>query len=281
MSMQDDPSFDDFFNKQAHSRQSSNDQSSNRQGSGSNSVSYDQSGPSSYFTHTGRPMMEEPHSLIKQESMSSLRQKPGKSSRMALDRVRRTSGTTTSSSSGGSGDWRKESLPFDPESSSTLISTAQAAQGQSPSMNAYNGSHQGQAIGDIMFPSQTPPAHHSPFAQNHAQNQYNQNQWDSNHIPHQQYPSHPSPFSISTGTPMTDGPDNPATSSTYYYDQSSPYQQQAFYQQQDTSAEGQWGAEFVEQSNGQSSAQDYNWNNGNQNEPGPMDEDLLNELERM
>lgn len=80
---------------------------------------------------------------------------------------------------------------------------------------------------------------------------------------------------------MTDGPDNPATSSTYYYDQSSPYQQQAFYQQQDTSAEGQWGAEFVEQSNGQSSAQDYNWNNGNQNEPGPMDEDLLNELERM
>lgn len=264
------PSFTEFFNNQRAQRQSS----------GESSLDINLSQDYGYQNQLapGRPVVDEPGSLSRRDSNASMRsnhRRNGSTSSMhnRLGALRADSVGT-----------RKESLPFDPESSSTLISTAQGA--QQPRNN----------IGDIMFGSgqqqaqehqlpaqqyqhrQQPPPHYPytpPSApqpnlnQWHGQPQYNQFQGPYN----QQ-----SPYSGHSGTPQTDNGMILSTDA-YFLDQQSPYAAATFSAESTGGAD--WGQQFVGQENGLD-GNNMLWTEDNVNSDVMLGaEDPLAELERM
>ena len=283
MSIPGPPSFDDFFNKQAHSRSSTGEQAAQPP-----PILQQQHPSNPSFSQplgTDLPVMEEPRSLSRRGSSASLHGRRANSS----DRMR-----------GMSGDegFRKESLPFDPESSSTLIATATHAHGngQSPQLNRQG---RGQSIGDIMFPSTSPRYAYTPQPdqQQHPMNAHTQN-WNMGgqaqaqyaSTPGQSYMNRPSPFDLSTGTPQTDSAfENPGTGSSgadaFVMDQQSPYPSATYGHAQQQS--GDWGSGFLGHENAHTpgaSGQGFGWNQAeNDGAMGGMlgIDDQLNELERM
>ena len=120
-----DDSFDTFYNTQQAQRQSSSASQNSQHSNGHrNSQSFSQS------WQGDRPMMEEPHTLSRKGSNASLASHHS--------RARSTSGAGQMP---GSGEWRQESLPFDPELSSTLIATAQQDQHHLHGMQSMAGMH--------------------------------------------------------------------------------------------------------------------------------------------
>ena len=109
-----DNSFDTFYRAQQVQRQSSAASQTSQQSNGHRTS---QSFGPNWQGQGERPMMDEPHSLSRRGSNTSL------ASHHSRERSTSLVGQTP-----GSGEWRQESLPFDPESSSTLIATAQQGQ---------------------------------------------------------------------------------------------------------------------------------------------------------
>ena len=244
MSIPGPPSFDDFFNNQQAQRQRSTD------------VQYDnkQSFPYASRLQPDQPLMEEPKSLSRRESNGSLadHRRAGSASSVSDSRLKAVRG-----GSGSSDQLRQDSFPFDPEQSSTLISTA--ARVHETRRNP----------GDIMFGGTAPSPQYQPAEQSQqyqyspapVQSPFNPQQWTTG----AQYGasggySGSSPYSVNT--PQTDN-----TAEAYLVQQQSPYPSTTY---QNGTPAGNWGSDFVNQENG-AGPESFGWTG----------EESLAELERM
>ena len=256
MSIPGPPSFDDFFNNQQAQRQRSSD------------VQYDnkQSFPYPSRLQPDQPLMEEPKSLSRRESNGSLagHRRAGSGSSIADSRLKAVRGGSTSSND----QLRQDSFPFDPEQSSTIISTATRV--QEPRRN----------IGEIMFGGHAPSPQYQQAEGNQqyqynpatAQQPYRPQQWTGNdHYNAANVYGSNSPFSVST--PQAD-----STAENYLVDHQSPFPSALY---QGTAQTGAWGNDFVNQENA-NGTDSFGWN-GETRDNAVMytSEDPLVELERM
>ena len=205
--------------------------------------------------------MDEPHSLSRHDSNASLASKGRERSSSTFSNVR-------SSSTAGS-EWRKESLPFDPESSSTLIATAQ-----------QHGQHGGtplnqvafaNSMGNLMYGGGTPGQQnvYTPA----DQQQYNpgwNNAGPSN--TNQQYNAYSGmqnqAFSPYSNQSVTSPPIPTGTSDGF------DLNQQNFQQ-------GGWGNEFMQNGDGQGGDMAWNQQGDGNNMDTMLNDDQMQELERM
>ena len=263
MSIPAPPSFETFFNNQQPPRQQSSDSTYDPNPKGH--YNGNRLGPGD------QPMNEEPRSISRQDSSSSLNR----------HQVHRRDGSNSSSSikirtvKKSSGELRQDSIPFDPVSSSTLISTAADSknnigetmfpgQGRQPPHSSYQQQQRQQ---------QQPQHHYIPYAPSPGQQSY-PGQWEgSAEQPGSAYwngvySTDPSPFSMSS-TPQTDN--GTTGSEPYLMDQQSPFTGASFNGHQN----GNWGNEFLNQDSGNDQ---YAW--GVENAALAVEENLA-ELERM
>lgn len=271
------PSFTEFFNDQQAQRQSS--------GESSLDINLQEYGYHNQLA-SGRQVVEEPRSFDRRDSNASIhsahrRQGSASSVHARVGALR-----------GDADVNRKESLPFDPESSSTLISTAAGA--NQPRNN----------IGDIMFGTAQQQRPQQPQQSQHVQqpSQLYQNfrpqaqgqqypytpptaqqdfrQWNGQ----QQFDQYPgayntaqSPF-LAAGTPQTDNGTTPSTDA-FMLDQQSPYTAATF--SSGMQSAGDWSRQFLGQENG-SGIDSIMWTDASANGDGILGiEDPLAELERM
>lgn len=213
--------------------------------------------------------MEEPQSLSRRESNGSManHRRAGSVSSITNSRLKAVRGGSGSSTD----QLRQDSFPFDPEQSSTIISTA--ARVQEPIRNT----------GEIIFggPSSSPQYQQVEQPQQYqynasaAQPPYNPQQWTGG----DQYNAgnvFDQNTSFSINTPQTD-----ATGETYLVDQPSPFPSNTYQGPQQAVT---WGNDFVNQENGNGNGTDaYGWNGETGNNVDGMfhGEDPLVELERM
>lgn len=160
MSPSSPPSFDAFFNHQQHGRQSSG-----------NSMDDPYNHIQTPFTTRQQrsndgPLTDEPPSLSRHDSSTSLRDLYGGRADSIVDRAR---GMHTNARMGG--PIKQDSLPFDPESSSTLIATApdpyRRSSGQQENMQYYSD-------GTAMFE----PTSNSNYSHQSNQQQFVDQQWN-------------------------------------------------------------------------------------------------------
>ncbi|ORX36669.1 hypothetical protein BD324DRAFT_459889 [Kockovaella imperatae] len=202
-----DDTFDTFYNAQQAQRQSS-------LASQSSNFSIEQR------LHDNGDLVEEPHSLSRRGSNASLTEhgRPRSSSQTGNQQQQQHHHHHHHPPGAGLGTepWRQESWPYDPTSSSTLIATAPH---HGPGPNAPN--MYASSSSNPQYPSSQPhdQSWQMPMTATGQFDQFHQNQ--------------PSPFSISTGTPGTDGSAGYSTGEGY---------QGTFQAQQASSG---WGTEFV------------------------------------
>ncbi|KAK8864388.1 hypothetical protein IAR55_001636 [Kwoniella newhampshirensis] len=293
------PSFDAIFSSQEPPRRSSSNSSSFA------AYIYQPNYPSDISNNV--QLVDEPQSLQKELSNTSGQNQSG-------GRYRPSNSTGSTDNPARGFNWqrrqeslRKESLPFNPESDSTLIATA-------PKPRGHNG-FTSPPIGEIMFGQQQAHAGPSHHQQQYMQQQVNESQQQQHYLqqqqqqppqwgtddgmisrqqaqyigmPDQQHQPQPqySPYPSSHATPSSDfSYMPPGTASSVndgtLYDQLSPYSNSALTSGQQTP--GSWGQDFLGQGE---SSQSYGVGGESQSRVDDMmavnqQDALSNELQRI
>ncbi|ORY34038.1 hypothetical protein BCR39DRAFT_233998 [Naematelia encephala] len=267
------PSFDQLFRNQQAQRRSSSSNSFQPFDTANTGYDGTYAGPLA----TDSPMTEEPQAIHRKGSNASLR---------AGERGR--AGSSADPAQAGmlsQDDLRKYTIPFDPESSSTIIATAPRGAPKTPSPGMPSGT----PIGEIMFAqSPHPPTAYSPappqtvfspLPQQQQQQQFQPQAWNPSDEQMMQYADLsqiPNDYQTALNIPHTA---SSAHTSLYNHPSSSPYPSTG---SMTPGVSAGWSGEFLDQQPSQGEytgmEEQGGWHTGNNDEGF---EQHINELERI